>query len=72
MEGKGGQTFDICRDTSPLFLCRGLLVPITFFALYRGIKLQMSPIEWTLLLETVCVGLRACLRSFAWVAYAVF
>ncbi len=31
------------------------------FALYRGIKLQMSPIEWTLLLETlcVCVGLRA-------------
>lgn len=47
-------------------------MPITFFALYRGIKLQMSPIEWTLLLETVCVGLRACLRSFAWVAYGVF
>lgn len=65
MEGKGGQTFDICRDTSPLFLCRGLLVPITFSAVYRAIKLQMSPIELTLLLETVCVGLRVCLHASA-------
>lgn len=38
-------------------------MPITFFALYRGIKLQMSPIEWTLLLETMCLCGSACTHT---------